>query len=80
MVATLGDLQSMYERGNTGEFSHMIIKMDVMDYSDYPVYVAKGENPREVSQNEGGRTMECYSYALGWEIQSKEIRANHWEM
>lgn len=69
----------MYEAGDTGENSHMIVKMDIMDHEDYPVYVKKGDDPREIACKDNGRTMECYSYALGWEIQSKEYRANHWE-
>jgi hypothetical protein len=79
MAATLSELAGMYARGDTGEYSHMIIKVDAFDYEDYPIYVKSGDNPREIARDNGDRTMECYSYALGWEVQSKERRANHWE-
>lgn len=79
MAAMLDDLKNMYERGNTGEYSHMIVKCDMIDMEDYPIYVKYGEDPRVIDKQNVERTMECYSYALGWELQSKEHRAQHWD-
>lgn len=79
MAATLSDLKAMYDAGDTGEFSHMIVKCDMFDYEDYPVYVKVGEDARAVAARNSEKTMECYSYALGWDIQSVEHRAYHWE-
>lgn len=79
MTAMLDDLKAMYERGNTGEYSHMIVLHNTVDFENYPVYVKHGHDPREVARNLKDSVDECYAYALGWESQSKERRANHWE-
>ncbi len=78
-MTTLTDIKRWYDNGDTGEFSHMIVKVDMMDHEDYPVYVSKGDNPREVSARNVERTIECYSYALGWDVQSKQFRAQNWD-
>ena len=78
-MTTLATIKEWYDRGDDGTHSHMIVKVDMMDNEDYPMYVNKGENPREVNARNPERTMECYSYALGWEVQSKQFRAQNWD-
>lgn len=80
MAATLSIIQYWFRRAEEIKASHMIVKMDIMDYEDYPIYVMPGQDPKAVALANGDRTMECYLISLGWEIQSKEHRANHWEM
>lgn len=79
MAASLSTIEDWFRNAEQAKASHMVVKMDIMDYEDYPVYIMPGEDPRVVSDN-GDRTMECYRISLGWELQSKEHRANHWEM
>lgn len=78
-MTTLATIKNWYDNGDTGSFSHMLVKWDSFDNEDYPVYVTKGDNPREVALRNTEKTMECYSYALGWEVQSKQFRAQNWE-
>jgi hypothetical protein len=79
MAMMLQDIHTCYLRAEEMRASHMVIAMDSFDYSDYPIYVMPGQDPRKVAREDGGRVMECYKLPLGWEVQSKEYRANHWE-
>lgn len=80
MTAMLHAIKGMYQRGDTGEFSHMIVLHNTVDFENYAVYVKHGADPRQVARDLKDDVDECYAYALGWESQSKERRANHWEM
>lgn len=77
MGTSVETLKFFWDIGEERGASHMIIIWDGWD--DYPIYVKPGENPRDWVPA-GERAMECYKYSLGWESQSKERRANHWEM
>jgi len=79
MAWDTAEIKRAYERGEKLNASHMIVAYDSFDYADYPIYVQPGENPRDHIPENGDRVMECYRYILGWEKQSKESRANHWE-
>jgi hypothetical protein len=63
------------------EITHMIVKWDTYDGPDanYPIYVRRGQDPREVAAKNKDRTVECYSMELPWETQAEEFRARHWE-
>lgn len=80
MAATLGHIKAWFDNGKFRDATHMIMKCDVIDYEDYPLFVMKGEDPKEIAKADSGRTMECYSYNVPWETQAAEHRANHWEM
>lgn len=79
------EIKRMVMRGNTGEYSHVIIVVDRFSYEDYPVYVRYDEDIRNViSQYEGNiysltGVMEVYNYNLDLEKQLNENRAYHIE-
>jgi hypothetical protein len=79
MATTVNDLRQWFDDGVRQNATHMIIKCDMMDYEDYPVYVPDGESPREVASRNPERTMECYDLRKDREAQLAEPRANHWE-
>lgn len=80
MPTTVSDLRRWFDEGVERGATHMIIKCDMMDYEDYPIYVKHGENPREVSAENPERAMECYDLRMDRESQLREIRAFHWEI
>lgn len=80
MAARLGDIKGWFDRGKVIEVTHMIVMCDVIDYEDYPLFVMRGEDPRQIARSGSGRVMECYSYNIPWETQAAEHRANHWKM
>jgi len=80
MSTSVADLRGWFNQGLQQNATHMIIMCDTFDYEDYPVYVSRGENPRDVQTPSMGRIMECYSMALPFEQQAAEYRASHWEM
>ena len=79
------EITRMVMKGNTGEYSHVIIVVDRFDYQDYPVYVSYNENISEVIMKyQGGINsltgiMEIYNYNLDLEKQLNENRAYHIE-
>jgi len=73
-------IESWLNRGNTGEYSHMIVATDSFDYEDYPILVPHGVDPQSKRPANGDRVQECYSYELPLDLQLAEFRANHWEL
>jgi len=63
--------------------THMLVVCDDFDYQDYPVYVTRAENVREVYNKYDGKNMqrviEVYSYNHGLEEQLNEERAVHYD-
>lgn len=80
MTWGLADIKGAYDRGEREGATHMIVAWDSFDGMNYPIYVMPGEDPQEKRPKNGDKVDECYRYALGWESQSKERRANHWEI
>lgn len=78
-MTSLATIKEWYDRGDDGTHSHMVVMCDTFDYEDYPMYVTKGEDPRERASRNADKVMECYSYALGWDVQSKQFRAQNWD-
>lgn len=78
-------IKAAYDRGDTGEFSHMIVSHTTVDFDQTATYVPKGEDPHEyweksqAKKSGYGAVDEVYRYSLGWESQSVERRAVHWE-
>lgn len=79
MSTSVEEIKSWFDRGVGTSDSHMIVMMDSYDYSDYPVYTPQGSDPKLFIPTNGDRVMECYSFAVPWEVQAAERRANHWE-
>jgi hypothetical protein len=75
MPTTVADLKEWFERGKKEHATHMIVVCDTFDYEDYPVYVKKTENVREVTKKYDGpnmaKVMEVYSYKKTFEEQGK---------
>jgi hypothetical protein len=79
MAATKGNIRQWLKEKPRKDVTHMIVVCDTFDWEDYPVYVKKGENPREVYNHYNGnnmqRVMEVYSYRKNLETQLNEGRA-----
>jgi hypothetical protein len=74
VAATLSDINTWWDRGAADpNYTHMIVVCDTYDWEDYPVYVSKYENVREVHEKHNGKNMqkvmEVYNYALPKEDQ-----------
>ena len=63
--------------------THMIVVCDTFDYGDYPVFVAEGENVKEVESKYDDKDMqqvvEVYSLKLDIETQLNERRSFHYD-
>lgn len=61
----------------------MIVACDTFDYEDFPVYVKKNEDVRDVAKRYEGpnmtKLMEVYSNTYTFEDQMAEHRAFHWD-
>lgn len=83
MAATRQDIEGWFDRGVKEGATHMIVVCDTYDWSDYPVYVMPGENPRAKSKEFDGtnmqQIMECYNLSMSKADQMKERRAFHWD-
>lgn len=79
MTWYIEDIKLAYEAGALMGATHMIVAWDSFDGINYPIYVMPGEDPRDKAPDNGDRVDEVYKYSLGWESQSKERRARHWE-
>jgi len=89
MVATKQDIRDWLNRETTfmgfrvSGCSHMLVVCDTFDYDDYPVWVAKTENVREVYDEMNSKpmqkVMEVYSYNHDLEEQLAEHRAFHFD-
>jgi len=73
------DIKAAYDEGERLGATHMIVAWDSFSGDNYPIYVMPGEDPRSKVPTNGDSVDECYRYALGWESQSKEHRARHFE-
>jgi hypothetical protein len=80
MATTTAMLKEWFERGEADStVTHMIIKCDMMDMEDYPVYVTDDQDVREVARKNTEKTMEVYAMHLPFETQAKEFRSFHYE-
>lgn len=83
MAATKADIDRWFENGVKQGATHMIVAVDDYDHSDYPVYVPKGQDPREVAKKYDGtnmqRIMEVYSLQRDKHSQLAEFRAFHYD-
>ncbi len=65
MGTSVEDLSEWFDRGVEQGATHMIVVCDTFSYEDYPVYVKKGEDVRDVYKKHDGsnmqKVMEVYS-------------------
>ncbi len=86
MTWGLSGIESAYRKGEKLGATHMIVSHNSVDFDNTATYVMPGEDPRAAweassAYSSGYRAIdEVYAYHLGWESQSKERRANHWEL
>jgi hypothetical protein len=69
-----GRPEAGFEEGKKEGATHMIVVCDTFDYEDFPVYVKKGEDVREIVQkykdpDRMSKVMEVYSYKKTFEGQ-----------
>lgn len=76
---TKGDIKIAYAEGARLGATHMLVAYDDFDQENYPIYVMPGQDPQDARPTNGDKVDECYRYVLGWEFQSQEKRAEHWE-
>lgn len=72
-------LDTMYADEDT---THMIVVCDTYDYEDYPVYVDRTQNVRNVEKKYYGnmqKVMEVYSRKLTKEAQLEQFRAFNYD-
>jgi len=84
MAATYDDIKSWLKKGREGkDITHMVVVCDTFDWEDYPVYVRKSENVRDIYCRHDGpnmqKVMEVYSYQLSLENQLCEQKAFHFD-
>jgi len=79
MAATRDDIRRWLTSEEAKDCSHMIVLSDTFDFNDYPVYVKKGEDVKEVIAAQTDRLMEVYSFNVDLELQLAEYRAFHYE-
>ena len=62
------EIGEWFDRGKKQKATHMIIVCDTFDYEDYPVYVMKGEDVRDVISKyrmmKMSRVMEVYNLTM----------------
>lgn len=79
-IQTISDwLDAMYADTN---ITHMIVVCDTYDHEDYPVYVDRTQNVRNVEKRYSGnmqKIMEVYSSKITKEAQLKQFRAFNYD-
>lgn len=81
MPTTRADIRRWLDRGLEKGASHMVVMCDTFDWSDYPVYVMPGQNPRDFGKSENmQKPMECYDLRMDLDAQLAEHRAHHWDV
>jgi hypothetical protein len=79
MSTTREDIRAWFKEGKKKKATHMIVVCDTFDYEDYPVYVQKNEDVREVEAKYNGkgmqRVMEVYNLSKNFETQLNEERS-----
>lgn len=78
-MTTEQDIRAWLKDAKLMGASHVIVKTDWFDHSDYPIYVMPPDKPREVALRSQDRVMEVYALALDIEQQLHEHRAFHWD-
>lgn len=79
LATTLEMLKSWFKEGQDLGATHMLVICDTFEYEDYPVYVGKGRDPKEVLNNKCKpdnmqKLMECYALHKGFDEQERRGR------
>lgn len=82
MAATQKDILRWLKEGKRFGATHLLVMCDTFDHTDYPIFVAKGDDPRTVAKDFSTnmtQLMEVYAIHLDWKQQLGEFRAFHWD-
>ena len=79
MATTINRLKDWFLVGQEKEASHMIIVCNTFDWEDFPVYVMKDQNARDICKkyntHEQSKVMEVYNINKDIESQLSKHRA-----
>lgn len=78
MATTKEEIKDWFKSGVRSGSTHLIIVCDTFDWEDYPVYVAKGEDPKKKAdqyRDNMQRVMEVYNLSMDMETQLNEDRS-----
>ena len=82
-MITREDINGWKKYGKTKKATHLIVVCDTFEYEDYPVYVRKEQNVREVEKRFHGenmqQVMEIYCYKYSFDDQSHDHRTFRYE-
>lgn len=82
-IVTREEIEQWFDEGVEEGATHMIVVVDEYDWEDYPVYVSKKQNVREIYNHYNGqnmqRVMEVYSLKKDKNSQLNEHRAFHFD-
>lgn len=77
---TKNEIRELLIKGNTGEYSHLIICCDTFDWEYYPVYVKCDDDIDKIIShynNSMDKIIEIYNYNLDIESQLNEYRSEN---
>jgi len=82
MAVTQDQIRLWIEQGLEEGATHVVIVVDTFDWTDYPVYVKRGDNVLDVvakyNDSNTQKVMEVYNLSMPIEPQLKETRAFHY--
>jgi protoheme ferro-lyase len=82
-MTTQQEIRNWLEKTREKKATHMIVVCDSFSHEDYPVYVTKKQDVREIFREYDGknmqRVMEVYSFKKDLETQLNEPRAFHFD-
>jgi hypothetical protein len=79
MATTRDDIRDWLMRAKTKDASHMLVVYDSFSRNDYPVYVKKRQDVREIAARYDGKDMdylmEVYNLSMDLEAQLAKLRS-----
>jgi len=79
MKTTLKEIQGWLERAIERKATHLIVACDTFDHEDYPVFVSKNENVRDIYNQRHNinmqRVVEVYDLSKNIQTQLMEVRS-----
>lgn len=79
MATTKEDIRNWLQRGKDRGATHVVVRCDTFDWSDYPEWAFDEADARRKAEHPGEmqKTMEVYKLDLDWDAQLAERRAFH---
>ena len=79
MAASRQTIEKWFKAGLEQSAGHMIVVCDTYDWTDYPVYVSQGQDPKVIVEycKRAGmqKIMEVYNLSMDMETQLNQYRA-----